>query len=191
MANGKDRRKIRRLLQEVGLGWLLKIQEKPVKLHFWQKIPRWIYASLVGFSLLIAVLQSYPWLTVHEGTALDPQNPYTILWDVENDGYIPITNLTADCIPGALRVPSAHAGMGGMTLSFGFADYLGHSGSATVPCFRIFDNHGANVTPGQTFTVRIEYAFLYLNLPKLRRSQTFVFESMRLRNGPYRWIRKS
>lgn len=189
MANSKQRRTARRQLQSVGLGWLLTIPAQLPKnpLAWWRKIPKWVRIVGVVLSVAVVIAEIYPWLSVRQGLTLDPNNAYSTLWDVVNGGYIPITNLTAVCAPDPFSISGAKFSQ--VTFSMGdFADVLSHDGFATIPCFHMILAKGIRVTPGERFTVIIQYAFLYLNIRPLRRSQTFRFQAVQAADGTYHWI---
>lgn len=93
MANSRGKRAIRRALQEVGLGWLLKTTPQPPPKSFWKKIPATVYAAVGGLALLITLLGGYPWLSIEETGFLDPDNPYSQTFVVSDGGYIRIIDL--------------------------------------------------------------------------------------------------
>ena len=75
---------------------------------------------------------------------MDQSNPYSEIFKLRNGGYIPVTDLDAHCRssligPGNNRIDNYGAHF------LGFADYLGHDGTVTIPCFRAITREG----PGQ------------------------------------------
>jgi hypothetical protein len=172
------------MLQEAGLGAKLKPTapiptQKPS--HFWKKIPPAAYAVLGASALLITLLEGYPWLSVEEGSLLDPTNPFSELFSVSNGGYIPLAHLDATCAfnfdtvkPHTTVIFDTGAGF----LYPDFADYLSHGGRVTLPCFHTFDVKGRGVASGARLDVTISYAFYGANLTFLRRSQNFHFKSI-------------
>lgn len=119
---------------------------------------------------------------------MDPTNPYSQMFRVTNGGYIPVTDLDAIC--------NANGSLAGdkfedFKLHFGpFADYLGHGGSVTCPCFRMFNlgKEDASAPEGNTLDITITYDFFHLNWKPIRRSQTFRFKSAVGRDNSQHWI---
>src|ERR1700676_2067085 len=102
MGNSRGRRKLRRLLQEQGLSMPRKSpapKSKAVSISFWKKIPHWIYYAVVFLTLVITSLEGYPWLSIQRSGMLYANNPYSEMFEISNSGYIPLTHLTAVCIP--------------------------------------------------------------------------------------------
>jgi hypothetical protein len=75
-----------------------------------------------------------------------------------------------------------------MSASLPLADYLGHEGIATVPCFKLFQTGGDTVSNGSTLKITITYAIFYLNWKPLRRSQEFHFRSIVGTDNSQHWI---
>src|ERR1039457_2409174 len=72
------------------------------RLRAWANPPRWAWVVLVFLATVITLLEGYPWLSVEEGPLLDPNNAYSELFLLKNDGYIPITDLRVICAPSFL-----------------------------------------------------------------------------------------
>jgi hypothetical protein len=188
MANSRGRRTIRRALQEVGLGWLLKPTPPAPPKPFWKKIPIAVYAVLAVLALLVTLLEGYPWLSIEEGYLLDRSNPYSELFVVTNTGYIPVTDLGATC---SVRLSVANGTTLTMPPDTGlqfphFADYLGHEGHATIPCFRAVESSGM-VEGGAALTITISHALWSVNIKAFRRSQRFRFKSIGAKDGSQHW----
>ena len=139
MANSKGRRKVRRERTRLGLPPLPQVERKShIETHatgrgIWKKIPAWAYFIVVAASVGITLVEGYPWLSVEKDELLDPGNPYSQTFVVVNGGYIPVTDLDADCTPDF--VTSAESGMGGISVkSLKFADSIPHDGRATISC---------------------------------------------------------
>jgi hypothetical protein len=188
MANSRGRRTIRRLLQEGGLGLLLKPTlppPVPKTIPFWKKIPTSVYSALAVLALLIALSQGYPWLSVEESGLLDPSDPYSQMFKLSNGGYVPVTDVIAWC--------SADTVVNGNVfkddrIGQPLAGYLGHDGSVTLPCFEIFQMKRAVVPSGSMLKISLTYAFFHLNWKPLRRSQEFNFRSIVGRDNSQHWI---
>jgi hypothetical protein len=154
----------------------------------WTKIPTWVKAVVIPATLLITLFQAYPWLSIQKDVVLDPKNPYSQMFLLRNTGYIPITSLDANCIMAftdnhgntwdRVSVPSPR-----------FAGYLAHDWQTTVPCFNAIDvRHNAiEISAGAFLNVHISYAFFYVNISPLRRSQEFHFKSVIAKDGTQHW----
>jgi hypothetical protein len=197
MANSRDRRKLRRQLQEAGLGHLLTPPPSPspptplpTDGPFWRKIPGWVWWIVTFFATLITLLGGYPWLSVEEGPLLDPNNAYTELFLLKNEGYIPITDLQVICTPTFL-LGQARFGWEGVSLGLPIKPnvVLAHDGTITLPCFQTVGLVGEHMSAGSTLDIRITYAFFHLNFHPLRRIQSFHFKSVIGTDHAQHWIR--
>lgn len=134
---------------------------------------------------------------------LNKFDPTTELFDVINDGYVPIVDLGAICsFEGIVDYanfgpPANKSMMTNMLLSNAthidnhFADYLAHEGRATVPCFSMVGRLNLNnvqMHSGVVMRVTINYAFYGLNWPILRRGQQFRFRSVVGADNQHHWI---
>jgi len=196
MGNSKDRRKLRRLIQQLGLSMPPTVPaapQKPVSIPFWRKIPAWGYAAAVLFSIAITLMEGYPWLSIQENAFLDPTDPFSQMFSITNQGYVPLTDVDVDCFP---NFQSTAITMGGSLVSFrNVAGYLEHGGTVTIPCFRIPDIFRTTAPaaertkrPGATLGVVVSYALYHINLKFLRRSQEFHFRSVVGKDGSQHWI---
>jgi hypothetical protein len=195
--NSRERRTLKRMLKEAGVEHrsVSNPSREPVApaipVHHFvtlRKIPGWLWVTIGAGAVLITFLQAYPWLSIEGSERLDERNELSQLFQVVNDGYIPITHLDADC-------ESDFALRGGFTaqnVRFAqrdFTDYLGHNGSATVPCFRLLTLNGDwELSEGTTLRVTVSYSFYKLNFGHyLRHSQSFGFKAIRGPNGRSHW----
>lgn len=186
MGSSKDRRKLKRLLLRQGLTPPQRpprLPPKPVRISVWKQIPKWTWALVMVFSVLITITESYPWLSLQEEGILDPVNPYTELFTVSNGGYVPITDLDVTCKPN-FKSPSVSVFRNDF-IFHDFAAYLSHDSRATIPCFHIYAGH---VPEEATLEVVISYAMFHLNWKTLRKHQTFHFRSVSAKNGHRYWI---
>jgi hypothetical protein len=151
----------------------------------WSRVPRSLWGGLVLVTLVITLLEGYPWLSVEEGASLDSQNPLRTLFSVTNDGYLPVTKLDAACAPN-------YEGSGGIHISRNthlfpeFADYLAHSGRATLPCFKVIDLP-TRKTIDADLTVIISYSVWPVAWRFLRRHQAFRFKTIEGNDGQLHW----
>jgi hypothetical protein len=180
------------MLREAGLSQpsQLPARSKPEKSpasfwKIWKKIPAWAYFAFAAFSVGITLLEGYPWLSVEESGFLDPSDPFSQMFKLANGGYVPVTDLFAGC--------SADTSVNGYVfkdtgINLPLADYLGHEGSVTLPCFEMFRLHGAVVPSGSDLKITITYAFFHLNWKPIRRSQEFHFKSIVGSDHSQHWI---
>jgi hypothetical protein len=186
MGNSKDRRKLRRLIQQLGLSMPPKTPAAPkksVSSPFWKRIPAWVYATAALFSIVITLAEGYPWLSIQRGGMLDSRNPFSEMFEISNGGYVPLTNLNAYCVPNFV---APHIHMENNTAEIdNFATYLAHNRTVTLPCFQLI--RVTQVPSGARLDIAISYAFYHLNLRWLRRSQVFHFQSIRGEDGSQHW----
>jgi hypothetical protein len=196
MANSRDRRKLQRMLREAGLPLPQKPPsppQLPISEHPLKRIPKWIYVVLVGATLLVTLFEGVPWLSIQPGDSLNPLDPYATMFSVSNGGYVPLTDLTAECNFGfnANATHALHFMASDDTAIFPhFATWLWHDGRATVPCFdmlkRAFGDNFYNFG-GAHLQVKITYSFMGLNAERLRRSQTFDFRAIAATDRSQHW----
>jgi hypothetical protein len=135
-------------------------------------------------------MQGYPWLSIQEQYLLDPTDPFSQMFAISNNGYIPLTNMDVQCAPHF--VTSTYYIFDGFAVEYkDFCNYLGHAGTVTLPCFRIpqmlvFPSN-INKRPGATLEVVVKYSLYHLNLKFLRRSQTFHFKSVAAKDKSQHW----
>lgn len=148
------------------------------------RIPLWVKLLVVGSTLLITLLEGWPWLSVGEQSFLNPSNPYSEMFKVVNTGYLPVTDLSAKC-----RLDfsdSRQNRFSNVNVIFDhFADYLAHDGQATIPCFRAVETNQVNA--GASLEIVISYDLFYASLRFLRKSQRFRFRSVVDKNGNHHW----
>jgi hypothetical protein len=197
MANSRGRRTLRRMLQEAGLHPppatpAIIPRPKPISLR--KRIPRWVYLVLGLFALVITLLEGYPWLSIQDNGSLNPRDPFTAMFSVSNGGYIPLTNLDADCVFGAVADPLPLHDLrleGNSMPVHNFASWLWHDDRATLPCFHILrERIGPNLYnfKNPTLEITVLYSFVGLNLKPLRRSQTFLFRAAIASDNSWRWL---
>lgn len=117
---------------------------------------------------------------------LDPGNPLSEMFKVRNGGFILLTDLNADC---AANFSVGNVIFNNAVFSFpGFAGYLAHDGTVTIPCFMALNRGNKEMTKNIVLYVEISYALYSLNFPKLRRSQRFRFQSVVGKDGSYHWV---
>lgn len=152
---------------------------------FWKVIFKRLLTLLGVVSILIAIAEGYPWLSIQEGPLLDPANPYSELFSISNGGYIPVTDLTARCYP-TMNTPSWKTDHDTYMIR-NFSKSLSHGDFITVPCFRAVSGM-RDVAKGSKLDVDIEYAIFHLNFSILRRTQSFHFRIETGPDGVAHWI---
>jgi hypothetical protein len=126
-----------------------------------------------------------------EGAMLNPSNPFSEMFLVSNEGYIPLAHLDALCSLN-MHLVGMHSGLS-MPPDAGFmyedfSTYLAHGNKATIPCFHIVGIKHDAVANGATLDVTISYSFYGINLKFLRRSQVFHFKSVVGDDNSQHWI---
>lgn len=168
-------------------GQFRRRQERPApakRRSVWKRIPAWIWVALAFLSIVVAMLQAYPWLSIQETISLDPSNPYSELFLLVNEGYLPVTNLDADC--GFSFEASPRINIQRNIAEFpNFARFVPHSGMVTLPCFR-------TVTGTWQFTsaqLNVTATYSYYGIPwqLFRRHQTFLFRAVKASDGSLHW----
>jgi hypothetical protein len=152
---------------------------------FWQRSHKLLWTILGALAILGTLIEIYPWLSIEEDALLDPHNPFSELFVVTNEGYIPVTDLDALCTGNGSVSARGNTFANIRREDRRFADYLGKGGRVTAPCFRLM--HGISPDSGATLDIKITYAFYHLNLSLLRRSQTFYFKSIIGDDGAQHW----
>lgn len=93
-------------------------------LPFWKSIPAWVYALVVALSVVITLLEGYPWFSLQRDDSLSLTNPYKTIFSVGNEGYVPIVDLDAECYP---LIIAEEVKVSGLLTSYQhFAQRLGH-----------------------------------------------------------------
>jgi hypothetical protein len=187
---------LRRALRESGLGAVLKTTPPapPLKrIPFWKKIPVTVYLLLGALALAITLLEGYPWLSVQRDDSLSSTNPYATAFSIANEGYIPVTELDADCAVDYGDKDYTTGIRDSVFAYHNFSRWLAHGDRATLPCLKAAAQMAALLPSAKTvdvamLTVYVKFAFIHLNLKFLRRSQTFRFTAVRADDGTLHWI---
>jgi hypothetical protein len=154
------------------------------------KIAEWLFGILAAFASLIALAEVYPWVSIQGDTILDPTNPYSQMFSISNEGYIPLTDIIAQCKPDfstTTRLRIRHSNIASSYL----ADYLRHGGRVTLPCFRIPAMLGGagfgDISGESRMNIDISYDLYYVSAKFLRRHQTFNFKSVIAKDKTQHW----
>jgi len=163
-----------------------RIQTTP-SANLFRATGRWGWFVLSLVVALLALYEAIPQLSVDEGVSLDAKNPYSSLFSVANEGYIPATNLNALCEMSFTDNHGNNFGYVG-TSSPHFADRLDHAGRSTLPCFKSVGLKGqvALTTVGD-LKVTVEYSVWPLPNELLARHQQFHFKAIAGPDGQTHW----
>jgi hypothetical protein len=170
-------------------------KKRPTQLTFLRRIPSWgkvlitvFTVSTTVISLVFIFVQAKPWLTVDEGERLDPQNQYSSLFSVRNDGYLPVTNLEANChIQPSVNSYGNYFDITDSTQQF--AASLSYSQRATLPCFSMVSFGGSPPLPGfGDLTITVTYSVYPFSFRWLRKSQQFHFKAIPGKDNRMHWI---
>lgn len=148
-----------------------------------------IYGLVGIFALTITLLEGYPWLSMQRDDLLNADNPYSTLFSITNEGYFPVVDLDAVCVP---DFRGQKVIVSGNNISFrGFAKYLAHSQRASVPCFKAIGGTGLPSLLKNSDQIKlnilIEYSLFGLSVPFLRRSKEFQFSAIKSDDGSLHW----
>lgn len=201
MANSKDRRKLRRQIQEAGLGNLLHLStdSPPAPLPAEARLSKRLLAVL---SLLLAVLggvfafvQFYPWLEIGKDESLSSGNPFRTMFVAENQGYAFVSNIQVWC--GADLKTSDGFSFTNNNVHFSVAGNYGHGERFTLPCTRTVALKDGQVPSAMGLKgarlvaagmrVIIAYSLIELGPLHVRRSQQFYLRAVRADDGSFHW----
>jgi hypothetical protein len=147
MANGSQRRTLRRLLKEV---WLIPPppapkQEKLVisgSKPFWRSLRTWLWAGFCAGASLIGYAAIVPRISIQTEFSLDPTNPFTESFSIQNEGLMYAGNVSVFCGGGAV-IPERSIQVGKNVMSYrNFVKELGHGDRHTIPCDRLYGFSG-------------------------------------------------
>jgi hypothetical protein len=131
------------MLQEAGLSLPRPVPRiappqrvAPSNWKIWKRIPAWVYFFVVTLSVLITLLEGYPWLSIEKDELLNPLDPYSQMFYVINGGYVPTTEMEVTCAPDFMTSRAIGVTGGGFRWAGTDIPYLGHGDKATLPCFR-------------------------------------------------------
>jgi hypothetical protein len=201
MANSKQRRNLRRMLQRAGLSMPPSPPPPPPitpKRKLWRQIPRWLYAAVGGVGLLITLTEALPWLSIAEGDRLDAANPFSQIFIIKNEGYLPIFSPDVTCDK-HVKLVAKDGRVGFETFHFTahgpYPPMIVHEGTFTASCYALElnfspSNIAANV-PGSMLDIKITYGFWQTIRPFWRRAQSFHFETRSWDDGKtQQWVQE-
>lgn len=164
------------------------------RLPYLQRVPGHAWALVAGLAAMVSLLQFCPWLAVGQGAQVDERNPYSTLFFISNEGYLPVVDLTAVCTSSFATDTGTH--FDNNQFHFGrFADYLAHSQKASLPCVHML-GLGPKVgtisplTSIGTLTVTVTYSLYPFSsrwFKFLRKHQAFRFKPIEGPNHTYYW----
>jgi hypothetical protein len=191
VANSKGKKQLQKALKESGQ-WtqLLAALKPPVPspVPFWKTCARWLGSFVAFLAALAGLYAAYPWLSVEKDEMLDPNNPYSEMFLVGNGGYVPTTEMQVQCSPDFVTDKDNYVLRSSLDIANFQIDYLGHGGTATLPCFELVRTFSFSRLKRAKLTIKITYAFIHLNISWLRKSQSFQFVATLGSDGHLHWM---
>ncbi len=160
-----------------------------------KEIPRSAWAAFGAIlSVVVGILSLYPALSINEDYSFDTMFPYNSSFSITNEGFWPISDLSATCSadfvmrpwPSPLH-PNDKSSMNLQTRDDEYKDFakkLIYKGRVTLPCNHNVVANGHYIDPGAKLNVIVTYRFLGTHI---RRHQTFNFRTVRGWNGQSYW----
>jgi hypothetical protein len=189
--NSRDKRKLRRMLQEAGL---TQPQPTPATTPaakkqdpLWKRVPHWIYFLLGVCAIAVTLLEGFASFSFQESALLDPSNPFSQMFTTSYEGYWPITDIDISCTP---QYVTEHYNLhlGNVQVYQHITSYMTHSDQLTIPCF--MGDRDAKVR--NDFVTRLDVAIAFSFFPAkwrvLRKSKTFHFLCTRDKSNQPHWI---
>lgn len=187
--NSHERRQLRRMLREAGLGPPPPPPPppptpQPKKPHFalrvLGKIPKWLYAMAAGLAVFVGLFSLFPWLSIQQDFSFDPTNPYQTSFSLENNGYAPITNIHVECWLNFDVSQNVYVHDG--TAKFDLPGSLYYKHRISLPCNFIYGL--TNVKGGAQLRVSVWYRVFHVDAHS---PQRFSFKASRSPDGTYHW----
>ncbi len=148
-----------------------------------RKVPGWL-KSAVGFLLIVgSLMKFYPWLSLQKGERLSSNEPFGLVLNVTNDGYVPIRNVSVTC-RASIDTKNIKIGSESLTIK-GLVKSLNPGRSVSLPCDQILKSD----LPYSSSTVEmhIEVSYDLWRIP-LRRKQSFAVRGSRDYKGEWQWL---
>jgi len=143
---------------------------------------RGIYGAIGVVAALVGLLVLYPWLSLEQGERLRPTDPFGIMLNVSNEGFLPLRDIGIDC---GLNISMSGGGsIKNIAPSFPhFADSLSFKHKLSLPCFRaamIFSDIAE-------VHLRVIISYNIWQLPG-RRNQEFFLTGVKDFNNDWHWL---
>jgi hypothetical protein len=156
---------------------------------FLRKIPWGVWTFIAVLALVVTLLEGYPWLSIEENANLDERNPYSTMFLIANEGYVPATDVTVDCKVSSLATDVGSTAQN-LRLTARVASFMTHSQRRTLPCFQMIglDNSVSFAEVGD-LTMTVTYSLFPFSpvFSGLRRNQVFHFKSISSHDGRIHW----
>jgi hypothetical protein len=149
----------------------------------WKRIPKGVYAAICGLAVLVGLLVLYPWLSLEQGERLRPMDPFGIVLNVSNDGYIPMTDVSVVCAFDMVdemgnTFTDVSGRFGHVAKSLPFRHRL------SLPCFKAVSLEG--VRPRQV-KLKAIVSYDIWHFP-FRRTQEFILKGEPDSRGEWHWL---
>ena len=201
MGSSRNRRKVRRELQSVGM-WPPP-QVPPATAVVQANAAPASSESLLGrgakrlwgiFSaavLLFGVFSTfYPWLSIEDGVFMNPRQPFEVVFPITNSGWLSATKLSGGCTEN-FRLESAEihdSRSENNTIGVNrLASSLPHLHKAFLPCSSGIIGFDNAAVPGSTCDLTIRYGLLGLPIHMPQRFHLVLFRDA---DGHYHWFQQ-
>jgi hypothetical protein len=142
-----------------------------------------VKAAVVTGATFLAYLTSVPHLSIQEDFPVDPSNPYSESFSIENEGFLPATDLSADCRINMSNAPNRK--MNSNMVVDHVAAKVPYKRRISLPCDRFMSY--PNMILDQPGVLIINVTYFVAGTP-LTRMQSFKFETTQQADGTYRWL---
>src|SRR5260370_22585063 len=161
-----------------------KPRKPPSPIWIWcTKIPKGLYAGIGAAALLVGFFVLYPWLSLEQGERLMPIDPFGVVLNSSDEGYLPLRDISVDC--NADMITSSGGSLKNNTASFEhFSESLSFKHKLTLPCFRAFVVVGV---PLKMVDLRVFVSYNIWRIPG-RRTQSFTLKGVEDASGEWHWL---
>lgn len=196
MANSRERRILRRALQEAGQ-WSPPVASKrpaiQIPLSRWSlfrdtlsRVPKWIYAGVAGAAAIVGLLVLYPWLSIERDFSSDPSNPFTENFYVVNEGYVTAKNIRIACVRNYDIGTEMFRDINEEDRDKVIIENLAYKRKASIPCTpREMIRTDPILITNATMNVVVIYQIGWI---PFKRAQSFPFHLTTDSSGKYHWL---
>ena len=172
----RERERLKRKTQEP--------RERSPLVNQLRKIPKSIYFFFSLFVALVGLLALWPWLSIEQAQRLRPKDPFGIILNVSNEGYLPLTNISVSC--NFNLKTSGGAVIQNATVDFEHvSETLAYKHKLSLPCTR-----AANIeVPLKEVDLKVKISYKIWVFPA-RRIQEFSFVGTPDSRGAWYWLFK-
>jgi len=143
--------------------------------------------TLIGLvvGLGVGFVALYPWLSVETGERLRPHDPFGIILNASNEGYLPLRNVEVSCsFSGSDANHNTYSD--NKAIFHHVADSLSYKNKLSLPCFRAFVL-GVPLTSAKSEVVLTYNVWVFPG----RRSQSFSLDGQPDTDGNWHWLFKN